>query len=365
MSAVNHTDIRIIDRGIVAHPNFSLNPAELEFGRRFAANMLTCTYKDGKWGEAEIKPLEDFQLHPAAIVFHYGQAVFEGLKAYKAKKGSFLLFRPELNAERLNHSAWRLDLPELPMEFLLRAFEDVVRSNKMFVPDTPGSLYLRPTMIGTEACLGVRGAKEVLFYIIALPSGSYFKDVPMGAGAVNVLVSEDVARASRGGLGTAKAAANYAVSLKTIREGKDIGCAQVLFLDSATGEYLEEMGGMNVFFSDGKKLITPELSGEILVGVTRRSILEYAAKAGIPVEERKISLKEILTGIKNGTITEGLACGTAAVVTGIKSLMLSKSGEVLTLPPAPGPMTSKLYSALTGIQFGSAPDEMGWVREVK
>jgi len=255
-------------------------------------------------------------------------------------------------------------LPEIPEAFYLEATEALVRANKNFIPECPGNLYLRPTMIATEPCIGVRSGNEILFFMIALPAGRYFKGDVEGPGAVDVLVSEDVSRASKGGTGAAKAAANYAISIKTIQEGKELGCAQVIFLDAVHGEYVEELGGMNVFFSDGKKLITPELTDTILSGVTRKSIIEYAQAKSIPVEERKVSIKEILSGIGNGTITEGMACGTAAVITGIKSFKLSRAGTVVQFPAAPGPLTNRLYDALTGIQFGTAPDEFGWRRTI-
>ncbi len=354
----------IKDNSVDAKPDYSINPQELEFGKKFAANMFTCRYANGAWEEGEIAPFSELTLHPAAIVFHYGQAIFEGLKAYKAPGGGAFLFRPELNAKRLNKSALRLDMPEFPVEHFLEAVKRVVLTNKNFIPEHPGNLYLRPTMIATEPCIGVRGAKELLFYIIALPTGSYFKNAPGNAGSIEVLVAQEVSRASRGGLGSAKAAANYAVSLRSIREAKDLGCAQALFLDSADPDQIEEMGGMNIVFVSGKTLLTPRLTDTILPGITRQSIIEIAPSLGLEVEERKLSLSETLAGIKEGRIQEAIACGTAAVVTGIRSFRLSSSGETISLGAAPGPVTERLYAALTGIQFGKSSDTLGWITRI-
>jgi len=351
----------ITDNSIPAKPDYSLDPEQLEFGKRFAANMFVCEFHDGKWGAGEIKPLEDFKLHPAAIVFHYGQALFEGMKAYLGPDGEPLLFRPLENAKRLNKSACRLDLPQFPEELFLEAVKKVVSTNRAFIPEKPGNLYIRPAMIGVEPCIGVRGSADNIFFIIALPTGSYFKNVgASGVGTVPVLISEDVARAAKGGLGGVKAAANYAVTLKTIHEAKDLGYSQVLFLDAQKREFIEEMGGMNVFFYSEGKLITPSMTDTILDGITRKSILELAPTLGIEVDERKISLKEIVDGINSGSVTEAFACGTAAVLTSISSFKLSIQGTVCKLKEAPGPVTKKIYSALTAIQRGEAEDPFGW-----
>jgi len=357
------TENRITDNSNPnARPDYSINPQELEFGKKFAANMFVANYRSGKWEPGELSPLTNFSLHPAALVLHYAQGVFEGLKTYRVGEGKFQLFRPELNARRMVHSAERMALPPYPEADFLDAVSAVVKTNLNFVPEAPGTLYIRPTLIGTEPCIGVRASSEALFYIICLPAGSFFKSDSPGPGAVDVLVSEDAARAFKGGTGSAKAAANYALSLKTIKDAKEVGCAQVLFLDAEKKEYLEEMGGMNVFFSDGTSLITPDLNDTILEGVTRRSIIDFAKSEGIKVEERRISIHELLSGIESGKITEGLACGTAAVVTGIKSLKMSKSLKSYALSAAPGPMTTRLYDAITGIQFGRRPAPEGWVR---
>jgi branched-chain amino acid aminotransferase len=355
----------ITDKSIPAKPDYSLDPELLEFGKKFAANMFVCEYKNGKWGEGQLKPLEDFKLHPAAIVFHYGQALFEGMKAFKGPDGQALLFRPMENARRLNKSAERLAFPTFPEDFFLEAVKKVVSSNYSFIPGKPGNLYIRPAMIGVEPCIGVRSSVENLFFIIALPTGSYFKNTAVNdVGTVPVLISEDVARAARGGLGGVKAAANYAVTLKTIAEAKDQGYSQVLFLDAEKREFLEEMGGMNIFFYDGEKIFTPKLSDTILEGITRKSIIEIAPRLGIKVEERKIPLVEILEGIEKGEITESFACGTAAVLTGISSFKLSNKGNIYNLKNPAGPITKKIYSALTAIQRGETEDPFNWVIKV-
>ncbi len=356
---------QITDNRIDAKPDYSLDPLQLEFGKRFAPNMFSCEYKNGAWSTGQLKPVDKLSLHPAAIVFHYGQAIFEGMKAYLGPEGTPLLFRPEENARRMIKSAHRLDLPEIPEELFLQAVSLVVESNLAYIPLSPGSLYLRPTMFGTEGCLGVRGSSEVLFYILALPTGSYFKGNAQGPGSVSVMVSEDVARASRGGLGAAKAAANYAVSLKTIREGKERGCSQVLFLDAQGTGQIEEMGGMNIFFVEGTKLMTPALTDTILEGITRKSIVELAPTLGYQVEQRKISMAEVTEGIRHGRISEAFACGTAAVITGINAFRFSEADSVVELSSAPGPVTSELYQTLTAIQYGRAEDRFNWVRPVK
>ncbi len=356
--------MNIVDRSSVARPDYPLDPKELGFGRLFAAHMLSCTFRNGAWENAEIHPVRDITLHPAAIVFHYAQAIFEGIKAYRAPDGSLHFFRVDLNIRRFNRSAARLEMPQLPEEFLFEALSRIVRVNEHYVPQRPGSLYLRPTMIGTEGCLGVRSSTEYLFYVLAVPTGSYFKTDVSGPGAVDVLVSTEVARAAQGGTGNVKAAANYAISLKPNSEAKEVGCSQVLFLDAKHNRFVEELGGMNVFFYDGKKLITPELTDTILPGVTRQSILEVAPDIGIPAEERKIDFEEIAAGIKSGKITEAFATGTGAVCTGIRSLVVSRNGEKLLFPGAPGPVTSRIYQKLTDIQFGAETEDRGWIQSI-
>lgn len=340
-----------------------LDPAKLEFGRTFVPLQLSSTYKDGAWQRASIEGIENITLHPAAIVFHYGQAIFEGLKAYRWDDGSINLFRPIENARRFHRSAKRMAMPPVSEAVFVEGIRALVGHAREWVPKFPGSLYIRPIMIATEPCLGVRAANEFLFYTLILPSGSYFSGLT-GTGSIKVFVSSDVGRAARGGTGNVKAAANYAVTLKIIAEGKDKGCSQVLFLDARGQRRVEEMGGMNVFFVSGKKLITPKLNNTILPGVTRDSILKLAPTLGYEVEETDINFDDLTQKIKKGEITEAFACGTAAVIVGIESFLL-ESGEKIVMPvAAPGPLTSKLYDQLTGIQYGKYPDPFGWIVKV-
>ncbi|HEX4167321.1 MAG TPA: aminotransferase class IV, partial [Bryobacteraceae bacterium] len=255
--------MNIEDRSERRSPGSPLDPKQIAFGKTFAPNMFVCDYKSGRWQDARLEPVHNFSLHPAALVFHYAQAIFEGLKAFRQVDDSIALFRPEKNAARFNRSAARMCMPELPEELFLTAITELTRVEEDYVLAEPGSLYLRPTMIGTEACIGVRSSSEFLFYILALPSGAYFPEAHGGPGAVHVLISKSVVRATRGGTGAVKAAANYAVTLKTISDAKQNNCAQVLFLDASQEQRVEEMGGMNIMFVEGGALVTPPLNDTI------------------------------------------------------------------------------------------------------
>ena len=342
-----------------------LPPVEqIEFGKIFAPNFIIAEYKDERWGGLRLEPLHSLEMHPASVVFHYGQAIFEGLKAFKGADGQIRLFRPELNAERFARSAERMLLPVLSESTFIEACMEAVKSNLDYVPDRPGSLYLRPTMIGSEAQIGVRGSKEALFFLLALPAGSYFRESREGAQSIKVFVDESLARAARGGTGDVKTGANYAVTLKSIDRGKKLGCAQVLYLDSFNRGFIEEMGGMNIFFVIEDKLVTPPLTGMILPGITRASVIESAASLGIPVEERPISIHEIEEGSSTNRVTEAFACGTAATIVGINSF-LYESGKRVQLPvPSPGEVTQQLLSYIQGIQYGSIPDQQNWTQVV-
>lgn len=347
-------------------PSVDLDPAKLEFGHVFAPLWLASTYEKGAWQRSRIETWANINLHPAAIVFHYGQAIFEGLKAYRWEDGSINLFRPIENARRLNRSVERMAMPTLDELAFVEGIRALVGHQRDWVPKAPGALYIRPTMIGTEPCIGVRAANEFLYFVIALPAGSYFPATAgqKGAGAIKVFVAGEIGRAAHGGTGNIKAAANYAVTLKIIGEGKDKGCSQVLFLDAGGQRQVEEMGGMNIFFVAGKKLFTPKLGDTILPGVTRDSILKLAPTLGFEAEEADIPFDRLLEQIRQGAVSEAFACGTAAVIAGIESFLLD-SGEVVPLAAAtPGPVTSALYGRLTGIQYGRAPDPFGWIVKV-
>jgi branched-chain amino acid aminotransferase len=257
-------------------------------------------------------------------------------------------------------------MPSFDETAFVEGIRALVGHQRDWVPKFPGSLYIRPTMIATEPCIGVRAANTFLYYVLTLPSGSYFSATAgvQGAGSVKVYVSSDVGRAARGGTGNVKAAANYAVTLKIIAEGKDKDCSQVLFLDAGGQGRVEEMGGMNVFFISGKKLTTPKLNNTILPGVTRDSILRLAPTLGYEVEEADINFNAMAERIKKGEVTEAFACGTAAVIVGIEHFLLDSGEKLAPRIAAPGPVTSALYDRLTGIQYGRVPDPFGWVVKV-
>jgi branched-chain amino acid aminotransferase len=330
------------------------------FGKHFTDHMVTIdwTVEEG-WHSARVTPYGPLQLDPASSVLHYGQEIFEGMKAYRHADGSIWTFRPEKNAERLQRSARRLALPELPVADFIESIKQMVAVDGDWVPDAPEtSLYLRPFMIANESFLGVRAAHKVGYYVIASPAGAYFTD---GVAPVSIWLSTEYSRAGRGGTGAAKCGGNYAASLLPQQEAYDNGCAQVLFLDGETGTHIDELGGMNVFFVHGSDtLVTPRLTGTILEGVTRDSIMQLARDRGMTVVERDITVDEWRDGVASGEITEVFACGTAAVVTPIAQL----KGKGFTIGDANAPagaITLALRQELTDIQYGRLPDRHGWL----
>lgn len=344
-------------------PDRSLDPAQIEFGRWCTPNFFLLEYRNGVWQEPRVEPLHNFSLHPASLVFHYAQSIFEGLKAYRWANGSVALFRPEANARRMADSARRMDMPVVPEDLFLDAILNLVDLERNFVPSEPGSLYIRPTMIATEPCIGVRGASEFLFYVLTLPTGSYFKETAGGLGSIDVQVAESAARAAKGGTGAVKAAANYAVTLKGINDARKHGCGQVLYLDAAGRRLVEELGGMNVIFVRGDELLTPPLDNTILPGITRDSIVQLAGTLGLRLIETPLDIDDVVSQIESGSIAEALACGTAAVITNIRTLRFEDGGTV-QVAGEPGPVGTKLYNALLDIQFGRRHDPFGWVRAV-
>jgi branched-chain amino acid aminotransferase len=367
MGSITESNIDIDFSSDTAAPrsDLDLNPERLEFGRVVAPLWFRSWYRDGKWETGKIERWSPIELHPAALVLHYAQSIFEGLKAYKAPDGSALLFRPEMNARRMIHSAARMAMPEFPEQSFVEAIRALVDCQRQWIPDAPGSLYIRPTMIGTEACIGVRASHEYLFYVILLPSGSYFPGLPAGkTGTVRVLVSETVGRAAKGGTGDAKASANYSVTLEIIEAAKKKGCAQVMFLDSSGHRTVEEMGGMNVFFLRGETLVTPPLTGTLLAGVTRDSILKLAPTLGIGVKEEVVDFDRLIEDVKSRRVQEAFACGTAAVITGIESFMLEDGTAIRVGHGECGPVTHRLFDALRNIQYGVSKDPFGWVQKV-
>lgn len=324
--------------------------------------MFLCEYRDGAWHDPRIEPMHSFNLHPASLVLHYAQAIFEGLKAFRQADGSVALFRPDRNAQRFNHSAERMCMPKVDEDLFLSAVTELTRVEEEMVLPYPGSLYLRPTMIATEACIGVRSSGEYLFYVMALPAGAYFAESHGGAGAVSVLISNSVVRAARGGTGAVKTGANYAVTLKVIAEAKKNGCVQVLFFDTSSEQRVEEMGGMNIMFVEKNIIVTPPLNDTTLRGVTRDSILELARDLGMPTREEAYPLKDLLAKLKDGAIQESFACGTAATITGINEFKTEDGGSFSL--PAPGPVSEKLYQKLVAVQHGQIQDTHGWLRPV-
>ena len=336
--------------GLVADPGF---------GKIFSDHMVTIDWTEGQgWHSATLGPRQPIALDPAAAVLHYAQEIFEGLKAYRMADGTMALFRPEANARRFNASAQRLAMPELPEDLFIEAIRQLVAVDADWFPSVEGgSLYLRPFMIATEAFLGVRPAKEYKFIVIASPAGNYFKS---GAPAVSIWVS-DYTRAAPGGTGAAKCGGNYAASLVPTAEAFAKGHDQVLFLDAAEHKWIEELGGMNLFFvmADGR-IVTPPLTGTILPGVTRDSLLQLAAEEGLKVSEEPYSLDQWQADAASGALLEAFACGTAAVVTPVGKVA-GRDREFTIGSGGPGQMTQKLRSRLVAIQHGDAPDPHGWV----
>lgn len=336
--------------GLVADPGF---------GKIFSDHMVMIDWTEGQgWHSATLGPRQPIPLDPAASVLHYAQEIFEGLKAYRLADGTMALFRPEANAKRFNASARRLAMPELPEDLFIEAIRQLVAVDASWFPSVEGgSLYLRPFMIATEAFLGVRPAKEYKFIVIASPAGNYFKS---GAPAVSIWVS-DYTRAAPGGTGAAKCGGNYAASLVPTAEAFAKGHDQVLFLDAAEHKWIEELGGMNLFFvmADGR-IVTPPLTGTILPGVTRDSLLQLATEEGLKVSEEPYSLDQWQADAASGALLESFACGTAAVVTSVGKVA-GRDGEFTIGSGGPGQITQKLRSRLVAIQRGEAPDPHGWV----
>ncbi|WP_061962528.1 branched-chain amino acid aminotransferase [Demequina flava] len=333
------------------------------FGMVFTDHMARATWTlEGGWGNRRVEPFADLSLHPGATVLHYSQQVFEGLKAYRWADGSTRLFRPEGNARRMAASAARLSLPPVSEDEFLASVEALLAVDGDWVP-TQGesSLYLRPLLMGTEACLGVRPSHEVEYLLMACPVGAYFAG---GVRPVSIWVAQGFHRAGEGGTGQAKTGGNYAGSLMPQQQAQDNGCDQVLFLDAREDKYIEELGGMNVFAvrRDGT-VVTPRVTGTILEGVTRDSVIELLRAEGREVVERDIALEDLRSGIADGSVVELFACGTAAVVTPIARLVSPSFDEVVA-DGGPGTLTMHVRGALTDIQYGRAEDRFGWMTRV-
>jgi branched-chain amino acid aminotransferase len=336
------------------------NPA---FGKVFTDHMVTAQYAAGQgWHDAFLGAYGPISIDPASVVLHYGQTVFEGLKAYRQPDGGVALFRPERNAARMAASCRRLALPEFPEDAFVEACELLVTTDRDWVPSGEGaSLYLRPFVWATEIGLGVRPSETALFQLIASPSGNYFSG-PLRP--VSLWLSQEYTRAAPGGTGAAKCGGNYAASLVAQQEAIANGCDQVVFLDAVEHRWLEELGGMNIFLvMDDGRLVTPDVSGTILEGITRDSIVSIARELGHEVEERKVDVDEWRKGAVDGSVVEVFACGTAAVITPIGALHWP-GGEAVAGSGEPGETTMKLRKALMDIQYGRSEDTHGWVKRV-
>ncbi|WP_199794789.1 branched-chain amino acid aminotransferase [Paenibacillus faecalis] len=335
---------------------------ELGFGIHFTDHMFIMNYAEGKgWHEPRIVPYQPIVLDPAAKVFHYGQTIFEGLKAYKTSDGQVLLFRPDRNFKRLNRSNERLGVPAIDEELALQALKKLIVIDQDWIPTaSENSLYIRPFVIATEPALGVDASTQYQFIIILSPVGNYY---PEGVNPVKIYVESEYVRAVRGGIGEAKTAGNYAASLKAQENAKEQGYSQVLWLDGVHRKYIEEVGSMNVFFKINGTVHTPALSGSILDGITRSSIIQLLKHWEVPVEESMIAIEDLFNAAKNGQLEEAFGTGTAAVISPIGELNW-KDEKVLINGGNTGEISQKLYDTLTGIQRGALPDPFGWMVQV-
>jgi branched-chain amino acid aminotransferase len=337
------------------------------FGRFFTDHMVTIRYAEGRgWHDAKLEPYHSFEVDPATSVLHYAQAIFEGLKAYQQPDGSIAAFRPDANARRFQDSARRIAMAELPEDLFVESLRELVAADREWVPSTgESSLYLRPFMISTDIGLGVNHpSKSYLYSLIASPAGSYFSG---GIKPVTVWLSHEYVRAAPGGTGAAKFAGNYAASFLAQAQAVEQGCDQVVWLDACDRHTVEEMGGMNLFFvfgsGDDARLVTPALSGSLLPGVTRSSLLELGKELGMQVEERKITAEEWEKAATTGELTEVFACGTAAVITPVGRVK-HREGEFAVADGQPGEVTMKLRDRLTSIQYGKSEDSHAWMTKL-
>lgn len=336
--------------------------SNLGFGNYFTDHMFILDYTEGKgWHDPRIVPYGPLELDPATMVLHYGQATFEGMKAYRTPDNKIELFRPFKNIERMNISNERLGIPTLDVNFAVEAIKELVRVEESWVPTSEGtSLYIRPFVIATDPFLGVRPSYTYKFLVILSPVGAYYSE---GINPVKIYVENEYVRAVKGGTGFAKTPGNYAASIKAQMEAYKKGYSQVLWLDGKTQEYIEEVGSMNVFFKINGEVVTPELNGSILEGITRNTVINVLKHWGIPVSERKVSIKEIVEAGKNGTLEEIFGTGTAAVISPVGEL--NYNGEIVVINDGKiGEISQRLYDTITGIQFGKIKDEFNWMVEV-
>jgi len=348
----------------VAPENLKAKPSEddLGFGVHFTDHMFLMTWstEDG-WHDAKICPYQDFSMDPAAMVFHYGQAIFEGLKAYRGKDDQIFMFRPDDNIDRMNQSAQRMCMPRIPVDKVLKGLKGLLYLEKEWVPRKEGAtLYIRPTMIAVQPMLGVAPATKYYFYIILSPVGAYYEE---GFSPIKIYVSDEYVRAVKGGVGEAKTAGNYAASLYMTQIAKKKGYTQVLWLDACERKYIEEVGTSNIFFTIDDTLITPPLGGSILEGVTRKSVIQLAESWGIKVAERKISIDEVLKASEEGRIKDAFGSGTAAVISPIGELFYQGKSYVINGGQT-GELSTRLFNELQDIQNGRVDDPFKWIVRV-
>ncbi len=333
----------------------------LQFGRVFSDHMLEMVYKDGSWQKAEIKPYGPVQFTPSMQALHYGQAIFEGMKAYHVDDETIHLFRPKDHHQRLNNSARRLCMPELDEEVFIKGLEKLIALDHKWVPkERSHALYVRPFMFASEEYLAAKSSKEYRFYVITSPVAAYYSE---GFNPVKLTTSEKFVRAVRGGTGEAKAAGNYAASFLPAQKAQSKGFTQVIWLDAIENRYIEEVGTMNIFFKIKDKLVTPELTGSVLPGITRRSVIAIAKEWGMKVEERKVAIDEILESYESGNLEEVFGSGTAAVISPVG--LIHHGGETIQLDQQKiGPFAKKMYDTITGIQYGKIDDPFGWTHPI-
>ena len=337
--------------------------SKLGFGKIFTDHMFVMNYETDKgWFDPRVVPYQSLSLDPSAMVFHYGQEMFEGLKAYRTEDGRVLMFRPNKNIERANNTNKRICIPEIPEEDFLQAMQAVVSVDKDWIPTAPGtSLYIRPFIIATDPFLGVRPSDTYLFIVILSPVGAYYAS---GLDPVKIWIEDEYVRAVKGGIGEAKTGGNYVASLKAQMKAHDEGYSQVLWLDGVERKYIEEVGAMNIFFKINGKVVTPMLNGSILPGVTRASCIELCKSWGYEVEERRISVDELVEAARTGALEECWGSGTAAVISPVGNLRFED--EVMEIGGGNiGPLSQRLYDTVTGIQTGKVEDTFGWTVEVK
>ena len=346
----------------VDRPKEKPSESNLGFGTIFTDHMFNMDYQEGKgWYNPRIEPYQPILMDPATTALHYAQEVFEGLKAYRTPAGTIQLFRPMENLKRMNRSCKRLCIPEIDTDFVLHALKELILVEKEWVPSAPGtSLYIRPNIIAMDPYVGIRVSHTYRFYIILSPVGAYY---PEGFNPVKILATKEYVRAVQGGLGEAKTAANYAASLIGSELAYKEGFTQVLWLDGVERKYVEEVGTMNIFFVIDDELVTPMLNGSILPGITRDSVLAMAKSWGIKTSERKISIDEVMSAHEAGRLKEIFGSGTAAVISPVG--LLKCDDKLITMGNnGVGPLARRLFDTLTEIQYGTAPDPMGWVEPV-